>query len=226
MSIEYNLATIQKDIEEACHLVGRNPEDITIIGVTKYVTIERTEQLIQTGIQHIGENRTDEMLKKYEALKSSNVKWHFIGTLQSRKVRDIIDFVDVIHSVDRLSVVRQISNRANRTIDCFVQVNVSGEESKHGLLKEETIEFIESLYDYKNIRIIGLMTMAPYTKDESVIRKVFQELRALRDKIRAKNLPYAPCNDLSMGMSNDYKIAIEEGATHIRIGTKLVGESK
>src|SRR5699024_7638878 len=131
--------------------------------------------------------------------------------------------VDMLHSLDRMSLAKEIEKRAKQPVDCFVQVNVSGEETKHGLAPEEVIPFIEKLENYKNIHVVGLMTMAPHTDDKERIKEVFRSLASLRDEVRNKNLDYAPCNYLSMGMSNDYEIAVEEGATHIRIGSKLVG---
>ncbi len=194
--------------------------DITIIGVTKYVTIEQTEQLLAAGILDIGENRTEEMLRKHAEIQQK-ANWHFIGTLQSRKVKDIIAKVKMIHSLDRLSIAKQINSRSDRIIDCFIQVNVSGEESKHGLSSEDVVPFIEDVQQYEKVKIVGLMTMAPHIEDEERLRSVFRELVKLRDEITRKQFPHAPCTFLSMGMSNDYHIAIEEGATHIRIGSKL-----
>jgi len=222
MSVKKNLEQIKQNIKLACKRSQRNPDDITIIGVTKYVTIERTKEAIEAGITHVGENRTDEFLNKYEQV-GEEATWHFIGTLQSRKARDIIEQVDVIHSLDRMSLAKQINKRASKPIDCFVQVNVSGEETKHGLSKKEVLSFIENLADYENIHVIGLMTMAPHIQDENKLRDIFKQLAMLRDQVKAKSFSHAPCTYLSMGMSNDYEIAIEEGATHIRIGSDLVG---
>lgn len=223
MTVSLKLESIQNKIRQACERSGRNLSEITLIGVTKYATIERTKEAIRAGVKNLGENRAEELLHKYEAIRDE-ANWHFIGTLQSRKVKDIIDKVTTIHSLDRESLAKQINNRTQKPIDCFVQVNVSGEESKHGLHPKEVVSFIEDLKKYENIRIIGLMTMAPHVDDEQKVRDVFIKLRELRDEIEAKKLPFAPCHYLSMGMSNDYEIAIEEGATHIRIGTQLVGE--
>lgn len=223
MSVKQNLLTIEKNIKAACERSDRNPEDITIIGVTKYVTIERAKEAVETGIINLGENRTDEFLNKYHKIDNESVNWHFIGTLQSRKAREIINEVAVIHSLDRLSLARQINNRSDRTIDCFVQVNVSGEASKHGLEPEEVMTFIEQLAEFEKVNVVGLMTMAPHIDDENELRQVFRRLAKLRDDIQAKEFSHAPCDKLSMGMSNDYEIAIEEGATHIRIGSSLVG---
>jgi len=222
MSVTENLTLINQNIKQACEKVNRKMDEITVIGVTKYVTIERTKELIAAGITNIGENRTDEFLHKYEAIEEE-ANWHFIGTLQSRKVREVINQVHAIHSLDRLSVARQINNRSDEPIDCFVQVNVSGEETKHGVHPKEVIPFIEKLKQYEKVHVVGLMTMAPHVDEEEEIRKVFRQLATLRDTIMGKHFNHAPCSYLSMGMSNDYEIAIEEGATHIRIGSKLVG---
>jgi|SRR5690625_197103 len=222
MSIKTNLEKINEKIKKACEKSGRTKDEINIIGVTKYVTIERTKELLATGIKNIGENRTDEMLEKYEAI-GKDANWHFIGTLQSRKVREIVDKVTAIHSLERLSVARQINNRSDKPIDCFVQVNVSGEESKFGLKPDEVIPFIEELKQYEKVKVVGLMTMAPHIEDEEEIRYVFRRLAKLRDDVMEKAYIHAPCQSLSMGMSNDYHIAIEEGATHVRIGSDLVG---
>lgn len=226
MGVQANLEKIEANILATCDRVKRNPQDITIIGVTKYVTTERAEEAINAGITHLGENRMEGLHAKREALADREAKWHFIGSLQSRKVKDVINEVDFIHSLDRKSLAKEINKRASHVIPCFVQVNISGEESKHGLKPEDVFMFLDDIKDYKNIKVIGLMTMAPHVKDEAIIRKTFQELKALRDKVRDQSLKHAPCNYLSMGMSNDYHIAIEEGATHIRIGSKLVGSNK
>ncbi|HEX6594853.1 MAG TPA: YggS family pyridoxal phosphate-dependent enzyme [Bacillota bacterium] len=220
-----NLETIRRNISKACKKSNRNPDDITIIGVTKYSSIERTKEAIEAGITHLGENRTDEFLHKYEELDDLNesLQWHFIGTLQSRKVKEIIHEVDAIHSLDRSSVAKQIEKRADKPVDCFVQVNVSGEETKHGLPPEQVVSFIREMGAYEKVRIVGLMTMAPHVDDEHVLRSTFQQLASLKDEVQRENLPHAPCTYLSMGMSNDYEIAIEEGATHIRLGSDLVG---
>ncbi|ARD49227.1 YggS family pyridoxal phosphate enzyme [Sporosarcina sp. P37] len=223
--VKQRLATIQKQINTACEMSQRNPEDITIIAVTKQVSPSRAQSLLDIGIKDLGENRLEGLLEKQEAITDS-ANWHFIGNLQTRKVKDLIDTIDCLHSLDRLSLAKEVNKRASRPLDCFVQVNVSGEESKSGITPEEADVFFEQLAVYENVHVIGLMTMAPNTEDESVLRGVFQSLRELRDRIAAKKLPYAPCTKLSMGMSNDFAIAIEEGATHIRIGTALAGSER
>ncbi|MCP3026198.1 YggS family pyridoxal phosphate-dependent enzyme [Halobacillus sp. A5] len=222
MSVAAQLTEMKQAIQEACRTCERNPEDIRIIAVTKYVSIERTIEALEAGISDLGENRREEFLNKYESI-GERATWHFIGSLQSRKVKDVIHQIDYLHSLDRKSLAKEVQKRAERTLPCFVQVNVSGEESKQGLPPDEVERFIESLQAYDKIHVVGLMTMAPHVEHEEELRAVFRKLRALRDIIRDKNMPHAPCEHLSMGMSNDFAIAIEEGATHIRVGTSLVG---
>ncbi|MGC4375560.1 YggS family pyridoxal phosphate-dependent enzyme [Fictibacillus sp. Mic-4] len=223
MNIQENLTEINSNIERACRKKNRTTDDVKIIAVTKYVSVETAQKAVSAGIRHIGENRPEGLMEKYKAIEG-DVKWHFIGTLQSRKVKEVLPYVDYIHSLDRLSLAKEINKRADRIIQCFVQVNVSGEESKHGLPTHEVGAFIDRMKDYPNIRIVGLMTMAPFTENEDVLRSVFNQLKQLQKMIQQKNYEYAPCTELSMGMSNDYTIAVEEGATFVRIGTSLVGK--
>ncbi|WP_026675950.1 YggS family pyridoxal phosphate-dependent enzyme [Fictibacillus gelatini] len=223
MNIQENLVEINSNIERACRKKNRTTDDVKIIAVTKYVSVETAQKAVSAGIRHIGENRPEGLMEKYKAIEG-DVKWHFIGTLQSRKVKEVLPYVDYIHSLDRLSLAKEINKRADRIIQCFVQVNVSGEESKHGLPTREVEAFIDRMKDYPNIRIVGLMTMAPFTENEDVLRSVFNQLKQLQKMIQQKNYEYAPCTELSMGMSNDYTIAVEEGATFVRIGTSLVGK--
>jgi pyridoxal phosphate enzyme (YggS family) len=225
MKVSAKLEAIKQQINEACLKSGRHPEDVTIIAVTKYVSIARAKEAVDAGILNLGENRDEGLLEKWEVLGDKPV-WHFIGSLQTRKVKNIINKVEYIHSLDRLSLAEEINKRAEGSIKCFVQVNVSQEESKHGLNSEEVIRFIEQLGQFENIQVSGLMTMAPLTGDEQILRDCFKGLRKLRDEIQALHLEHAPCTELSMGMSNDFCIAIEEGATMIRIGTALVGDEE
>ena len=219
--ITENLQIINEKIEQAKMRSEQNQE-VTVIAVTKQVSTERALEAIEAGLIHLGENRPEGLLAKKGEL-NNQAKWHYIGSLQSRKVKQVINDIDYLHSLDRFSLAEEIDKRAQKPINCFVQANVSGEESKHGLAKEEVIPFIESLQQLENIRVVGLMTMAPNTEDETIIRNVFRELKNLQQEVAQLNLPFAPCQELSMGMSNDYEIAVEEGATFVRIGTALVG---
>lgn len=222
MNVEQRLQRIDSSIEQACENAGRSPGDVKVVAVTKYVTIERAQEAVTAGITHLGENRDTGLIEKYEAI-GNRVDWHFIGSLQTRKVKQIIDKVSYIHSLDRHSLAVEIDKRADKPVNCFVQVNVSGEESKHGISPEEVRDFIISLQELENINVVGLMTMAPHTQDEAFLRSCFRNLRMLQEEIKALGMPHAPCTELSMGMSNDFQIAIEEGATFVRIGTALVG---
>lgn len=222
MDVASNLHNIETRINEAAERAGRNPDDIKIIAVTKYVTAARAKEAYEAGIRNLGENRSEGILAKREFFDEQPV-WHFIGSLQTRKVKSIIDQVNIIHSLDRISLAAEIQKRAEKPVDCLVQVNVSGEDTKHGIPPQETIEFVKQLANFDKIRIIGLMTMAPLTDNHEVIRQCFKDLKNLQVQIQSLLLPYAPCRELSMGMSNDFEIAVEEGSTMVRIGTALVG---
>lgn len=223
MKVSENVQSIKQRIEEAACRSGRHAEDVQIIAVTKYVTTARAEEAVEAGIIHLGENRAEGLNEKHKSI-GEKAKWHFIGSLQTRKVKSIIGQADFIHSLDRMSLAKEINTRAEKPVQCFVQVNVSGEESKHGIALAEVVSFIQLLHVYENIRVCGLMTMAPLTEDSEVLRACFRKLASCREEVAALNLSYAPCEELSMGMSNDFEIAVEEGATMIRIGTALVGE--
>lgn len=222
-SVKENLISIQHNVDRALKVAGRNPQSLNLIAVTKQVTIERTKEVLQNELLHIGENRPEGLLAKYDAI-GNEATWHYIGSLQTRKVRQVINNIDYLHSLDRLSLAEEIEKRAEQPVKCFVQVNVSEEEAKHGLSTADAIAFIESLHVFSKIQVVGLMTMAPNTDDEAIIRATFKGLKKLQQQVAALKLPFAPCEELSMGMSNDYEIAIEEGATFVRIGTALVGD--
>lgn len=223
MKVTENLQHIEENILQACQRSGRNRKEVKVIAVTKYVSIERASEALKAGIFDLGENRDEGLLAKFEVLKDKPV-WHYIGSLQTRKVRNIIDKVTYIHSLDRLSLAEEIQKRALAPVNCLVQVNVSGEESKHGLAPEAVLDFVRKAAALDKVTIAGLMTMAPFTDDENIIRNCFKKLKNLQAVIQQAKIDGAPCLELSMGMSNDYEIAIEEGATMIRIGTALVGE--
>ncbi|ALM56718.1 YggS family pyridoxal phosphate-dependent enzyme [Staphylococcus equorum] len=224
MNVQYNLEQIEKQLKTHCEK-GNISTLPNVIAVTKYVTIDRANDAYHAGIRHFGENRLEGFQLKKEALPD-DIVMHFIGSLQTRKVKEVINEIDYFHALDRLKLAKEINKRAEHKIKCFVQVNVSGEESKQGVALEDVNTFIETLEQYENLEVVGLMTMAPLTDDESYIKSLFQSLRNKRDEIKALNLNYAPCTELSMGMSNDFHLAAEEGASFVRIGTKLVGKEE
>ena len=219
--IEENLLYIQKQIVNAKQRANTD-QKVNIIAVTKEVDIARTKEAIEAGLTNLGENRPEGLMNKLQSI-NSNVSWHYIGSLQTRKVKQVINDIDYLHSLDRLSLAEEIEKRATKAVKCFIQVNVSGEESKHGLTKQQALDFVKQLEQFSKIIVVGLMTMAPFTEDETVIRQVFKQLKQLQQEMSQLNIPNVPCTELSMGMSNDYEIAVEEGATFVRIGTALVG---
>lgn len=225
--IKENIDEIKSNIKKYASRSKRDEKDILLLAVTKTVDVDKIEKAIDCGITDVAENKPQELAKKYDII-GNKVKWHLIGSLQTNKVKYIIDKVDLIHSLDRISLCEEIQKRAeiiNKDINCLVQVNISQEQSKHGLDKEEVQEFIEEVSkSYKNIKIKGLMTMAPLTQEEDIVRNVFYQLKNLSTEIKKANIKNVEMNTLSMGMSNDYEIAIEEGSTIIRVGTAIFGK--
>ncbi|EOH77142.1 YggS family pyridoxal phosphate-dependent enzyme [Enterococcus raffinosus] len=220
--IAENLHKIEQEIQESCALVSRNPKDVTMVAVTKSVDSKTASELVELGILDLAENRVDKLLDKKQSLSQhQQIKWHLIGNLQRRKVKLIINEIDYFHALDSLRLAQEIQKRAEHQIDCFIEINVSGEESKHGLNPAELHSFIQEIAGLDKIRVIGLMTMAPYEASEQEVRTIFSTLKDLQESVKKLNLQYAPCTELSMGMSQDFKTAIEEGATFVRIGTAL-----
>lgn len=193
-------------------------ENVNIVAATKYMSVEQTRELVKAGITKIGENRTDIFLEKYEALKDMNIEWHFFGVLQSRKIKDVANKISCLHSLEKLSIALELDKRLEKTLDCFIQINISEEPNKQGIPLTRLKPFVKSLSKCKNIRIIGLMCIAKLTYDESILEKSFLKMKRAKEEIESMNLDYAPCHELSMGMTNDYKIALKCGATYIRLG--------
>jgi len=220
-----NLNKLNDLITAAETRVNREANNVQIIAVTKEVSVERTQEAIEAGLTHLGENRPEGLNGKIASIQA-NVNWHYIGSLQTRKVKQVINSIDYLHSLDRLSLAEEIEKRAEIPVKCFIQVNVSGEESKHGLRMEEVLPFVESLKSFAKVQVVGLMTMAPNTEDEALIRSVFKQLKQCQQQIAEQGFAHAPCTELSMGMSNDFEIAVEEGATFVRVGTALVGNER
>lgn len=208
--------------ENYTRIKDKTGDDATIIAVTKYHTVEETLEAYDAGIRDFGENRPEGFLEKREALPA-DAKVHFIGTLQSRKVKLIADELYYLHSLDRESVAKKIEQYSNHIVKCFIQVNVSGEDSKHGLAPKDVPEFLDVLRDYEKIEVIGLMTMAPNTEDRQLIDDVFKRLSELKRELSGENGGNIQISELSMGMSNDYDIALRHGATFVRIGSKIMG---
>lgn len=220
--ISDNLHRVRQEIQISCALVSRQTEEVTLVGVTKSVDSPTMKALYAEGLNVFAENRVDILLKKQAELSElRDIEWHFIGHLQRRKVKDVINRIDYFHALENLKLAGEIQKRANKTIRCFVEVNISGEESKLGITAAEVLPFIEELKHYDKIEVVGLMMMAPYESTKEEQRSYFTQLKELQQNIQAHAFSYAPCTELSMGMSNDYPVAIEVGSTYVRVGSAL-----
>ena len=220
-----NYRHVLKKVEEACARSGRDPKDVTLIAVSKTKPIEMIEEAMEAGARVFGENKVQELCDKYEQLPK-DLHWHLIGHLQRNKVKYIVDKAELIHSVDSLKLAEEISKEAlkkNVEVNILIEVNVAEEESKFGVSVEDTLLLIEEIAGYPNIRIEGLMTIAPFVENPEDNRQIFRKLKQLSVDIDAKNINNVNVHILSMGMTNDYEVAIEEGATVVRVGTGIFG---
>lgn len=229
-TIAENIENVQNRIKRAAEKVGRDAKEIKLVTVTKTVDVNRIKEAVEAGLRIFGENRVQEAQKKvasYELrVPSGKIEWHFIGHLQTNKAKYAVQLFDMIHSIDSTALAEELNKQAakiNKIQDALIEVKLSEEETKHGVPKNELMELIESTKDMKNLNILGLMTIPPFFDDAEKTRPYFRRLRELRD-VAVKNGYNLP--ELSMGMSRDFEIAIEEGATMVRIGTAIFGERK
>ncbi len=221
-----NIQHIKQRIEDACNKSGRKTEEVRLLLATKTVEPERIKIAIASGEKLIGENRVQEYAEKFEELKDVECEKHFIGHLQTNKIKDVLKYVSCIQSLDRLELAEKLHQRLlfeEKNIDAFVEVNISFEESKHGLSPEEVFDFLEKIKEFNTIHIKGFMTIGLYDADAEKVRPSFIRLRNIRDEAIAKGLVSADAKELSMGMSGDLETAIEEGATIIRVGSAIFG---
>ncbi len=228
MGLQERIAQVEQRIQAACERSGRQASDVQMVAVTKYVSTEKTGQVLDAGLINLGENRWQNAKDKWEALHERGV-WHFIGHLQTNKVKDVIGKFEYIHSLDRLSLAKELEKKAAELeliVKVFVQINVSGEESKYGLAPEAVEDFFQALQQMPHLKVVGLMTMAPEVDEPEQTRPVFRGLRELRDRLNTLGLTAEPIKHLSMGMSGDFEIAVEEGATFVRLGSILVGKEE
>lgn len=226
-NVEYNFRTIKENIAEAALKSGRNPEDITFLAATKTVDVDVINHAISLGLTHIGENKVQELLSKYDRYDLENAELHFIGHLQSNKVRQIVGKVSTIQSVDSLKLASEISRQSIKNDICtkiLVEVNVGREENKSGVMPEMLMDLMYQIAELPNISVDGLMAIPPICDNSQKIRGYFENMRNMFIDISHKNIDNISMNTLSMGMSGDYKEAILEGATLVRIGSSLFGE--
>lgn len=226
INIQLNIEKLEKDIAAICRSCGRDPAEIKIVAVSKTKPVSKIRDALEAGIVDFGENYIQEAEEKYELLKESHIKWHFIGSVQTNKVKHLTKFCSLLHSLDRESLVEALQKRLefeNRTMDALFQINTSGESTKSGIDPAKTIEFAEFISKHDRIKIKGLMTIAENSDDEKSVRQNYKQLKQLFEEVKVLHLPNFEMKELSMGMSGDYKIAIEEGATIVRIGSTIFG---
>ena len=223
--VKENYKYIKQQVDETARNCGRDPEDITLIAVSKTKPLENIEELITIGVKDFGENKVQELCDKYENV-STPVNFHLIGHLQTNKVKYIVDKACLIHSVDSVKLAQTIQKEAAKKgviAQILIEVNVAEEDSKFGLHTEEVLPFVEEIASYPNVHVNGLMTIAPFVENPDENRGYFRTLKQLSLDIASKNIDNIDMNVLSMGMTNDYKVAIEEGATMVRVGTAIFG---
>lgn len=223
--IENNLTEIRDRMNKAAESSGRNPSDVTLIAVTKTYGVDVINEAIDCGVTDIGENRVQEIMEKYDHVKP--VRWHLIGHLQKNKVKYIVDKVELIHSVDSLGLAQEIDKQAkkyDKIQKILLEVNVSGEESKFGIRTDECEALCREIAKLENVKIEGLMTIAPFIDDETILTDVFKGLKKLSDSIEAAGIEGVDMKRLSMGMTNDFPLAISQGATMVRVGTGIFGK--
>ncbi|WP_042197593.1 YggS family pyridoxal phosphate-dependent enzyme [Paenibacillus camerounensis] len=228
MTLQERKAAVEERVARACAASGRDVKDVKVIAVTKYVSLNTVAEVFEAGLEEIAESRWQDAEHKWNALGDKGT-WHFIGHLQTNKVKDVIGKFEYIHSLDRLSLARELQKKAGAAgidVKVFLQVNISGEDTKFGLPPEAVPEFLREIAPLDRVKVIGLMTMAPHEEDPELTRPVFRGLRELRDELNLLALTPEPIQELSMGMSNDFEVAIEEGATRVRLGTVLVGHEE
>ncbi len=225
-SMEQNIAQVRQNIAQAAKKVGRNPEDILLLAVSKTKSVEQIKEAVSYGLTSLGENKVQEIMDKYEPM-GEGIHWHLIGHLQTNKVKYIIDKVDMIHSVESIRLAEEIEKRAaakNKVMDILVEINIAQEESKFGIPVNEVESFLQELSKFSHIRIRGLMTVAPFVENPEENRLYFRKMRELLVDINTKKIDNINMDVLSMGMTGDYMVAIEEGATIVRVGTGIFGE--
>ncbi len=226
MSVTENIKNVRQRLERVCTQAGRNPSEIELIAVSKTVGVAQIAEASACGIKVVGENRVQEAWQKFQTTKV-DVKWHMVGHLQSNKVRRVLQFCEMIQSVDSLSLAEEINRQAcklDRRMAVLIQVNCSGEASKFGFAPSEAIDAVERISELDHVTVEGLMTIGAYSKQTSEVRASFRKLRDLREKIEEKAFPGVRMRELSMGMTNDFEIAVEEGSTMLRIGRSIFGE--
>lgn len=224
--IELNYREVQENIVKACEKAGRNPAEVTLIAVSKTKPVEMLKEAYDAGARFFGENKVQEIQEKYDKLPN-DIQWHMIGHLQRNKIKYIVNKVAMIHSVDSLRLAEAIEAEASKhqvKVPILIEVNVAEEDSKFGLKTNEVLPLLEQISEFSHIEVKGLMTIAPYVENPEENREIFRQLKKLSVDIAAKNINNISMSVLSMGMTGDYEVAVQEGATMVRVGTGIFGE--
>lgn len=222
VNVAHSLERVREVIASAADRAGRDPDEVTLVAVTKGVGADLIREAVVAGQRDFGENRVQEALEKLRELGADPIRWHFVGRLQRNKIKHLVDFVSLIHSVDRVALAEEIGKRARRPIEVLIEVNCSSEPAKGGVAPQELPRLAEASAGIDGIRLVGLMTMAPVVTSADAARPYFQRLASLADDLR-RRFPQLGIRHLSMGMSQDYAVAVEEGATMVRIGEAIFG---
>ncbi|MFC1513398.1 YggS family pyridoxal phosphate-dependent enzyme [candidate division KSB1 bacterium] len=223
MSIAENINIVHDRIKRAAERSGRDPVDVKLIAVTKTHPASTVDEATGSGITDIGENRVQEALKKYDDVKS-NPRWHLIGHLQRNKVKHALKIFDIIHSVDSVRLAAEIDKNSPKKIDILVEVNIGEETAKSGADPDECIDLLKEIRNFENLNCIGLMTIPPWEADPEDSRQYFRDVAAIKEEVNRLNIFEKPLTELSMGMTGDFEVAIEEGATMVRVGTAIFGQ--
>ena len=227
--IKENIRKILDEINTTANKVGRDSSEITLIAVSKTFPYDIVEKAALEGIKDFGENYVQDFLQKYDKLLQYQLRWHFIGHLQTNKIKYIYDKIYMLHTLDSLKLAEKLNKKVaqeGKSLNVLIQVNIGKEPNKHGILEEELESFLEKIENYKNLKVSGLMTIPPYFEELEAVRPLFRKMKMLLDKFSKFNNSNIQLRELSMGMSHDFKVAIEEGASMIRIGTSIFGERK
>jgi pyridoxal phosphate enzyme (YggS family) len=221
-----NVETIRNRIRDVCSRCGRRPEDVLLVGVSKTFGVDSIQKAVDSGLFDIGENYAQELLQKHTRLGDDRIRWHFIGHLQSNKVKYVVEYVHLIHSIDNDRVAEELqkrAERAGRVIDVLIEVHTTDEATKYGVQPAETLSLVKRISKFSRLRVRGLMTMGPFSDDPNDSRPSFRQVAELKERISREGIENVAMQHLSMGMTHDFEVAVEEGATIVRIGTAIFG---
>lgn len=222
-SVSENLAAVTDRVRRAARKVGRTPDEITLVVVTKDVDVKTVKEAVSSGARVLGESYIQEAVAKKEKIRDKSIRWHFIGHLQKNKAKVAVEMFDLIHSIDSFELAKELNKKAKKPLDVLIGVNIAREKTKSGVTPDGAVKLAREIAELPNLRLKGLMTIPPFYEDPEISRPYFITLRRLAERINRERLPGVTMHSLSMGMSNDFEVAIEEGSTLVRVGTAIFG---